>query len=347
MVLVRVLPLEIALQHQRNRDTVSDAASRRVLRLWRQIDPQELDQGWAMYGAAITEIVAAAQVDAAQQTRPYMTAIAASASNKPAVQIVPEMFGGVAADGRELEPLLYSAVTSTKTWTGRGLGASTAFEAGASFLATLAGSVIRDLGRQADSTFAAGKRWTQYVRVLNPGACSRCAVLAGKSSNAVAFKRHPRCRCTAFPLPSTGSVPSGFFESGDDYFESLSRAEQDRIFTRSGAEAIRQGGDVNMVVNARRGAYGISYSGHGLGGGLGEVRRLQRVTIGVRADGTPLQVYATFESTTRRGDFGRSNFTGSGRRTQTVRLMPEQIQIMAGGDPGRYRELLIRYGYLG
>jgi hypothetical protein len=66
-------------------------------------------------------------------------------------------------------------------------------------------------------------------------------------------------------------------------------------------------------------------------------RRLQKLTIGRRADGTPLQVYATGEGTYR-----SSRYT----RTTTLRLMPEQIQVMAGSNPERYRELLARYGYL-
>lgn len=37
------------------------------------------------------------------------------------------------------------------------------------------------------------------------------------------------------------------------YFNSLSAAEQDRLFTKAGAEAIRSGADMARVVNARRG----------------------------------------------------------------------------------------------
>jgi hypothetical protein len=37
------------------------------------------------------------------------------------------------------------------------------------------------------------------------------------------------------------------------YFKSLTAAEQDRLFTKAGAEAIRLGSDPAKVVNARRG----------------------------------------------------------------------------------------------
>jgi len=349
-------PFEIAAAHQLRRDRIARLATVRGLRVWRRIDPQELDLGWAVHGRELTTVVAAAQVTAARQAVPYVNAVGREYGVNPPVRIVPEMFGGVMADGRELGPALFSAVTTTKTFTGRGLSGARAFEAGAGFLATLIGSAVHDLGRQADSVAAAGKRWTRYVRVLNPGACSRCAVLAGKNSNSTPFLRHPRCRCTAFPLPDEGEPPAGFFAGPDDYFESLSRSEQNRIFTNAGAEAIRNGANAQAVVNARRGASGIGYSGGRNVPVLpGAGNRLQRVTIGVKADGSPLQVFATTEGTTARGAFaraeGRATLSaargGRYRRTTSIRLMPEQIAVMAGNDPVRYRELLVRYGYIG
>jgi len=39
------------------------------------------------------------------------------------------------------------------------------------------------------------------------------------------------------------------------YFDSLTAAEQDRQFTKAGAEAIRSGADIAQVVNARSGLY--------------------------------------------------------------------------------------------
>lgn len=134
--------------------------------------------------------------------------------------------------------------------------------------------------------------------------------------------------------------------SPEEYFENLTRAEQDRIFTKAGAEAIRNGASPISVVNARRGAL--------TGGGLGKPARLIPTTIGVRADGSPLRVYLTGEGTTARGAFGRRERqlteayarSGQYRRTTTVRLMPEQIAVMAGGNADRWRELLKKYGYL-
>jgi hypothetical protein len=54
-------------------------------------------------------------------------------------------------------------------------------------------------------------------------------------------------------------VPAAEDAAGDlvtnprDYFDSLTPAQQDAIFTKSGASAIRDGADIGQVVNARRG----------------------------------------------------------------------------------------------
>ena len=101
--------------------------------------------------------------------------------------------------------------------------------------------------------------------------------------------------------------------SPSEYFDSLPKDEQDRIFTRAGAEAIRNGADINQVINSRRGMY-------------------------TTADGYKF----TREGTTRRGFYGsREARRGTNRR----RLMPEQIQTIAK-DKGDYLRLLKAYGYV-
>lgn len=338
---------EIALQHQLVRERTASTASVRALRLWRQIDPQKLDTGWDFIAPQMTALVSQAQVAAALQSTPYMNAVDRYYGTEGSAQVVPEAFGGITLDGRELGPAMFSAVTTTKEYT-PALGAARAFEVGASMLATIVGAAVQDMGRQADNTLSVGRTRTRYVRVCNPGACSRCAILSGKASLAVPFKRHPRCRCTAWPIPAGASAktPTGLFDSAEAYFDSLSKVEQDRVFTKAGAEAIRQGADPIAVVNARRGA--LTYRAPDVKG------HLYPTTIGIRSDGSPLRVYLTHEATTARGSFGKqelrltAQYTKEGRyrRTTTVRLMPEQIAVMAGGNHTRWVELLRKYGYL-
>jgi hypothetical protein len=141
--------------------------------------------------------------------------------------------------------------------------------------------------------------------------------------------------------------PDGFYASPSDYFESLTSAEQERVFTKAGAEAIRAGADPVKVVNARRGALTSTKRPDG----SYSRASLQPTVIGRRADGTPLTVYATPEGTSARSSWARAQNdlykTGDQRyrRTQTLRLMPEQIMSMAS-TPERAVELLERYGYL-
>lgn len=342
------LPSELALAHQRRRTSTTDRATVAALRLWRQINPQELDIGWTVQAPQMVAAVTAAQVVAAGQATPYLNSVDRFYGRTSDVQLVPEAFGGVTLDGREIGPAMFGAVTTTKTLTSR-VGAARAFEVGASFLATIIGAAVQDMGRQADMALATGKGYTRYVRVVSAGACSRCAILAGKGDYREPFKRHPRCKCTSAPIPDGQGAPAGFYDTPTQYFESLSEAEQDRVFTKSGAWAIREGADPVSVVNARRGYFGSAPKGVA-------PRRLQPTTIGMKADGTPLRVFTTAEGTTARGAFAKAearqgaewtkSVTDRYRRTTSIRLMPEQIQVMGAGNPERTRELLKRYGYL-
>lgn len=116
-----------------------------------------------------------------------------------------------------------------------------------------------------------------------------------------------------------------------EYFDTLTEAEQNRIFTNAGAEAIRNGADINQVVNARRG--------------------MRTAQIGGR------DVLVTLEGTTRRG-WAYRHLTPANqrsadirlageryRRTRRPRLMPETIQQVAK-DREDYLRLLRANGYL-
>jgi len=345
---------ELAFAHQDDVVRLGAVLGRRLVRLWHQMDLGNLDQSWDVVAPKMVAQVASAQLSAALLSAPYLNAVdRANQFKAPPAAIVPEAFANVMGDGREVGPALYGAVTNTKTLIGTGVVPARAFEVGAHFLATVASAALHDMSRNADRVLAAGKTYTTYIRVVNGSACSRCAILAGMYSGPDAFLRHVSCQCGVVPIVNTSKIPGGLHADPNSYFESLSASEQDRVFTKAGAEAIRQGANPVSVVNARRGAYGIGYSGHK---NLPAVNpgSLRPLVIGIKSDGTPLMVYATTEGTTARGAFYKSerrasaNATKDGRyrRTTTVRLMPEQIAKMAGGNSERWVELLGRYGYL-
>jgi hypothetical protein len=344
-------PLDVATSHQQSRIRLANDTTQRALGSWRTADLDYLDASWNVIAPVLVDQVAEAQITAANQSVPYIDdSMASFGTTADDGDIAPEAFSGVMIDGRDIGPAMFGAVTTTKTLIGRGFAAARAFEAGAAFLSTIVQSAIADAGRQSDRVAAVAKNRVAYVRVLSPGACSRCAALAGKASAAQAFQRHPHCACTAMQLPNASSpVPKGFFGEGSDYFHSLSRDEQDRIFTNAGAEAIRNGADLQQVVNARRGAPLHP-------GGLVQKRSGLSAPLGYDGHGNPIKVHTTSEGATIRGAYGRAEFRrkqeltkGAGdryRKTTNPRLMPETLAQMAGGDTAKFKRLLTQYGYI-
>lgn len=172
-----------------------------------------------------------------------------------------------------------------------------------------------------------------YVRMLQGKSCARCAILAGRRyRSAIAFKRHKRCDCIHIPVAE--DTGDDWTTSPKSYFNSLSSTEQDRLFTKAGAEAIRHGSDMSQVVNARE---GISVA---------------------RAYGQ--DVLRTLVGTTRRGIAGqRLQAEGFTKTTglssskyafsRTPRLLPDEIFLQAerlGWDRAEVLRQLRRFAYV-
>jgi len=353
-----VSPADLADARQRRLIEINALATTRALRAWSQVDYDDLDGSWAALAPQIVGQTAGAQLASARGADSYTAQFAKSYDfDATSSQIIPEAFAGVDGAGRDVEGVLFGAVTTTKQAVGAGLGRAQSLEAGATYLAAIMKTVISDLGRASDITAATGRSYTRYVRVVSPGACSRCAILAGISSYERAFKRHPACKCTTAPvMDGEAAAPKGFHSSPEEYFDSLSDAEQDRVFTKAGAQSIRDGAELQKVVSARRGAKGVGYSS-AIGGKSrpGDPRgHFVKTTIGRRPDGSPVQVYTTTEGTTVRGTFGRNQRQSavtrlSGSRytsTTRVRLMPESINEIAGNDLALRQAFLRDAGYM-
>lgn len=157
---------------------------------------------------------------------------------------------------------------------------------------------------------------TGYVRMLQGTSCARCAILAGRHyKSSVAFDRHKRCDC--IHIPAAEDVAGDWTTDPDVYFRSLSRKEQDRLFTKAGAETIRMGGDMNQVVNARQG-----------------------ITV-AQAFGQTVQ--ATTVGTTARG------LAGQRLQGRIPRLLPDEIFLQAerlGWDRAETLRQLKRFAYV-
>lgn len=244
---------------------------------------------------------------------------------------------GVASDGRPLDTLVGTASTDF------------AFD-------QIVATQLADVARMAAGITGMSSRGSVgYVRMLNPPSCSRCAVLAGKWYRwNEGFQRHPLCDCRHVPAGDEHLARAeGLIDDPDEYFHSLSKADQDAMFTKAGAQAIRDGADINQVVNARRAAQGRNLAGGRLT--LAEQKVLkggrQRGRL-ERVDVHGQQVFITREGITTRGLAGErlgrfAKEKGQRYRTsKTPRLMPESIYEVAGDDREEALRLLRRFGYI-
>lgn len=316
-------PAALGSAHHRRQARLALLAMRQAAREWHSLDRRDLTGSWYRgTGLRLLALVTAAQQAAATGATQYVGDVVAAEGGRPDTQglsVNPAAFAGVAADGRNLDSLLYLPVISSKTAIADGAGITDAMDQGLAELLQLVGSEVADAGRAADGAgIVADRAVTGYVRVLSPPSCARCAILAGKIyHSATAFQRHPHCDCVHLPV-ARGYRPH--LTDPADYFASLSAAEQNRIFGVAGAQAIRDGADIAQVVNARRGMYAV---------------------------GDRYGLLGTREGMTRRGLARRRlrALEAAGGAPGTVRLMPESIYRIASDREEAIR-LLYRYGYL-
>lgn len=352
----------VALEQHRRQQIVVRLAVNRVQAVWRQLNRQDISGSWEQLAPLLVAAVTDAQTQAARLADPYLDAVIAAEGAEPAAagHVVPAALAGVASDGRPLVSLLYQPVIDWKVRLLAGQSMEDAFRGSLASALRITATQVSDAGRGGVQAAMAGRRTIQgYVRVVQPPACSRCVILAGKEFGwNTGFQRHPRCDCIHLPTtliarnqhrgrlhgdsftPTTrpGSTPPGFI-SPRAYFTGLSQAEQDRVFGEAGARAIREGADMAQVVNARRGMQTMTAYG----------RRVQ----------------ATTEGATRRGAFYRQERARTEQRTgirfardrievrrglprfelRTPRLMPEEIFRLAESREDAVR-LLKRFGYL-
>lgn len=196
----------------------------------------------------------------------------------------------------------------------------------------VAGSIVKTgLGDTARAAVQAGMQarpavaW--YVRMLRGTSCARCAILAGRRyRSSVAFRRHKRCDCVN--IPAAEGVDD-WSTNPKTYFRDLDSDEQDRIFTKAGAAAIRLGADIAQVVNARAGIEVAQAFG----------RDVQATTVGTTIRGVAGQRLSAEGSTVRNGL----------RTATTLRLLPDEIFLQAerlGWDKPEILRQLQRFGYL-
>lgn len=332
--------LDVAAEHLRERKTIAARAAAAVASLWRRVDRTAIAPSWLALLPGAVVALEQAQAAAANSADAYLSAIAKAygVADDAAASVRVAAFVGVASDGRELGPLMWRPAVAALGTIGRGGTEAQALASGRFVADMITRTQVADAGRAADTTaMAARAQMTGYVRVLAPPSCSRCVILAGKRYRWNAgFNRHPRCDCTHLPVPSA-SAAEPLVTQPRAYFDSLTAAEQDKIFTVAGAEAIRLGAGPAQVVNARRGAAGLTPAGARITAAEAQAVRDGRATGRL----TPVtvagqQLFVTTTGAVRQGPAS----------SRTPRLMPESILQITGGDRAEAVRLLRRFGYL-
>jgi hypothetical protein len=309
---------------QRRQDAVAALALRRAQEAWGHVDPGNVRSTWAALVPATVDMLASAQYSAAAAAPGYVAAavIADGATPAPAGAVQASRLAGVASDGRDLRSLIDFPAWQVEQARTLGMAPAQALEVGKRSLTRIVVTQVADAGRVATGLSIVNDRTvTGYIRQLGGQGCSRCVVLMGRVYRYnTGFLRHPQCKCVHRPTVLDPDRQDARMTAGPRaHFDSLAPADQDRIFTAAGAQAIRDGADPAQVVNAARG--------------------MSTASIGNR------QIKITDEGVTRRGVAGqRARELGFNYRN-TPRLMPEQIYRDATSRDSAIR-LLHRFGYI-
>lgn len=343
--------------HRRRQQELARKAVRVLTRLWGRIDKRDPLTSWRFAAApAALRALSTAQLFAAGAADGYVAAALAQQheAGAPAGLVSAQAFAGIASDGRPLDSLLEQPAFEVQAFLDQGMSPDVAAAIGARHLARIAATQVADAARVSTGVATVASRAYGYIRMLTPPSCSRCVVLAGVFYPANAgFERHPLCDCVHVPASESLRDET---TSPTAYFDSLDRAEQDRVFTKAGAQAIRDGADIAQVVNARRGAAGLSTAGarvtaeeaRMLRGGRERGRLETRNVFGQ-------DLFVTTEGTTIRGFAGKrlgakvdgvKRPGGRYRSARPPRLMPESIYQIAGDDRDEAIRLLRRNGYI-
>ncbi|MGY5764976.1 hypothetical protein ACXET9_07245 [Brachybacterium sp. DNPG3] len=323
---------EPATSHYRLMQALQLRAIRRGRRAWAQIDPDHLSASWRELLPLITASISEVQGDATTAAADYNAFTLADRDEYelPRSFVNTSAFTGVLDDGGDLSAAMYMPLIRTKRGLAGGLTMRQALAVGRDSLDRIAAGAVRDSARAVASVDTASRDNVGYIRMLNPPSCPRCAILAGRFYRwNLGFDRHPNCDCIHVAAKNTAALQDeGLIADPYAYFSSLSAEDQDRIFGKSEARALRDGADIFQVVNARRGMSRV---------GARPGQRARVTTEGTSRHG----------SFTRRGGAGRTRRTvdeiyrTAGTRTRALRMLEEDGYVLPGGqDPaGTMRDL--------
>lgn len=248
--------LAVARAHYVRQQTLARNVADAIQQLWERVDVADIVGSWNAVSERAVQVVAVGQFAAASAAIAYIgeSVQAQDADPAPLGAIDPRALTGTAADGGDLATLIAGGAYRSRELLVAGAPAGEAMASGlARVLRASVNEVVQAGTSAATARIGVTPTVTGYTRVLTPPSCDRCILLAGKHfAHNAGFARHPRCDCTHQPY-TVGNRPE--VVSPEDAFAALSEAEQDAVFTRASAEAIRAGADMGRVVNARQSTY--------------------------------------------------------------------------------------------
>lgn len=243
---------QAAISHYQQQQAITVSTAKQVNDLWRSMG-DNLDLSWAGIAPEVFSTVMAGQLAAARTGIAYVPAVLAEQgidSSAVAVVNAQRMIGGT-RDGRPLESLLHGAVYNAKAQIGSGAGVAEALSLAGGWLQSATMDAVRDANRQAvASQMTVSPKAQGWVRMTNPPSCKFCIMLAGKYFKwNQGFSSHLNCDCRH--IPSSEAVSGDLTVDPYAYFHSLPELDQNRLFGKNDAQAIRDGGDMYRVVNIR------------------------------------------------------------------------------------------------
>jgi hypothetical protein len=318
--------LPVADAHHREIRRLSAIAIAAARRAWGRTGPDRVLDEWPQVSRMLLPAITNLQFLAATAGVEYIgdSLDAQKVKTAPDAVVQPAGFVGWASDGRPLDSLLQTPTIAVRSALQDELPTVEAYARGGRALEQIVHTQIGDAARVSAGVGVATRGRVGWVRMVNPPTCSRCLILAGRFYRwSSGFNRHPRDDCISVPTTQAKARRERLVDDPDAYFKGISREEQDRMLGKAGAQAVRDGADLNQVVNARRGMSTAAVFGR--------------------------QVQVTTEGTTRRGLAGKQflarGATSRAGRVQVVRLMPEQIYREATSRADALR-LLKLHGFI-
>lgn len=248
---------EAAVSHYKQMQGLQGLVVMAASELWSDVGLSDLTGSWSRHVPAMASVLSSAQAKAAAAGASYGAATLANQGlyEAPEHFVDTSAFAGVASDGRSIAELLYSPVPYTKSLIAGGMDPGQALKSGGNMLTTITRTQVADAGRGAAGVDIATRKNVGYVRMLNPPSCSRCSLLAGRFYRWNAgFDRHPRCDCLHVETTMKHAAEAeGLVHDPYEYFKSLPASEQDKVYGKAQAQAVRDGADIFQVVNAKRG----------------------------------------------------------------------------------------------